>query len=100
MSAHKQDFRGTQGSQFDKLQMSEMQIRRASLICALLIGACAALGIIFKAQTARAPGIRDCAATAQKADRLSCYDALAREYKSREPAKGAIAPAFRDNTEF
>jgi hypothetical protein len=94
MSADKHAFRGTKGWQVDKLHMSEMQVRRAALICALLIGACAALGIIFKAYTIRAPSIEDCAATAQKAERLSCYDALAREYNSREPAKGSIAPAL------
>jgi hypothetical protein len=100
MSADHDSLQGTEEPKFDKLEMSEQQIRRASLICALLIGGCAALGIVLLANSDQPHGelsFSDCESIAPTAKRLSCYDALARQH-SAPPAKGAIAPQFQGDS--
>jgi hypothetical protein len=89
----------TDEPKFDKLEMSEAQIRSASFICALLIAGCAAIGIVLLANSDQPQGsleISDCAHISLKADRLDCFDAVTSRPVA-EPAKGVNAPALHDD---
>lgn len=90
---------GADEPKFDKLEMSEAQIRSASFICALLIAACAAIGIALLANSVQPPSsleVSDCAHIGLKADRLACFDAVTNR-PATEPAKGINAPALHDD---
>jgi hypothetical protein len=66
----------------------------AALIFALLIGACAASGIVLLAgrDTPEAPAqVSDCRTIEPPSARLACFDGVAQ--KKATPAKGATAPA-------
>ena len=94
-----QDLPGTDEPKFDRLEMSEAQIRSASFICTLLIAACAAIGIVLLANSAPPPSsleVGDCAHISLKADRLACFDAVTSRPVA-EPAKGVNAPALHDD---
>jgi len=68
-----------------------------ALIFALLIGACAAFGIVLLANSDRTntpPAISDCTAIRVTAERLACFDKIGRA--SLTPFKGAVAPAELD----
>src|SRR6185312_12486480 len=93
------DLHGTDEPKFDKLEMSETQIRKASFICALLIAACAAIGIVLLANSDQPQSsleISDCAHISPKANRLACFDAVMSQ-PAAQPAKGVNAPPLRDD---
>lgn len=88
---------------YDKLRMSDTQIKSAELICVLLISACAAVG--FARQTdgdrSRQPSvISDCTEISPTMKRLACYDALAHRSADAGPAKGATAPPVHGHSQF
>ncbi len=76
--------------------MSPDQTRMAALICALLIAGFAAIGIVILANTDRstAPAeIGDCTSIRDEAERLACFDELAR--RPEQPSKGGTVPNLR-----
>ncbi|HVX37130.1 MAG TPA: hypothetical protein VHC71_13030 [Hyphomicrobium sp.] len=88
---------------YDKLRMSEAQVKRAELICVLAIAACAAVGIALRIDSRR-PGepsaMSDCAVIGATTKRLACYDALAHQRAGTGPAKGATAPPLHEDSQF
>jgi hypothetical protein len=88
---------------YDKLQMSEAQVKRAELICVLVIAACAAAGIALgiDSRRPREPSVMsDCSGIGATAKRLACYDALAHQRAGTGPAKGATAPPLHGDSQF
>lgn len=88
---------------YDKLRMSEAQVKRAELICVLAIAACAAVGIALRIDSRR-PGepsaMSDCSVIGATTKRLACYDALAHQRADTGPAKGATAPSLHEDSHF
>jgi hypothetical protein len=88
---------------YDKLRMSEAQVKCAELICVLVIAACAAVGIALRIDSRR-PGERshmsDCPVIGSTTKRLAFYDALAHQRAGMGPAKGATAPPLQKDSQF
>jgi hypothetical protein len=88
---------------YDKLRMSEAQVKRAELICVLVIAACAAAGIALgiDSRRPREPShMSDCAVIDSTTKRLACYDALAHQRAGMGPAKGATPPPLHEDSQF
>jgi len=72
------------------------QLRSTALLFVALIAGMAAIGLVLLANSDQPVGpseISDCASITAQAERLACFDELARQ-PALQPFKGATAPAL------